>query len=84
MLADNRALWRSLHFLARPFSLAALLLLLVNDSLLKHFWPSVFTGKLSDLAWMFLAPVVVTAGLAWLAPGGCAVTSGSWQGSVLG
>jgi len=70
MMADNRALWRSLHFLARPFSLAALLLLMVNDSLLKHFWPSVFTGKLSDLAWMFLAPVVVTAGLAWLAPRG--------------
>ncbi len=70
MMVDNRALWRSLHFLARPFSLAALLLLMVNDSLLKHFWPSVFTGKLSDLAWMFLAPVVVTAGLAWLAPRG--------------
>ena len=65
---NNRALWRSLHFLSRPFSLAALLILLVNDSILRHFWPSAATGKLSDLAWLFLAPVVVTAGLAWVAP----------------
>ncbi len=70
MTGENRALWRSLHFLARPFSLAALLLLLVNDSFLRHFWPSSITGKLSDLAWMFLAPVAFTAGLAWLAPRG--------------
>ena len=67
---ENRALWRSLHFLSKPFSLGILLILLVNDSILRHFWPSTVTGKLSDLAWLFLAPVVVTAGLALVMPKG--------------
>ena len=64
----NRAFSRSLNFLSKPFSWVALLLLLVNDSILKNFWPSPVTGKISDLAWLFLAPVVVTAGIAWAAP----------------
>lgn len=68
MKNENRAFWRSVHYLGQPYIPVVLFLILLNDSILRHFWPSVITGKLSDLAWLFLTPAAVTAGLAWLAP----------------
>ncbi len=68
MKNDNRAFWRSVHYLSQPYIPVVLSVILLNDSILQHFWPSVITGKLSNLAWLFLAPAAVTAGLAWLAP----------------
>jgi hypothetical protein len=47
--ADNR----SLACLTHPFSLAAMALLLLNDHIFRVFWPSWFTGKLGDFAWLF-------------------------------
>ena len=42
-------------------ALAALLLLVVNDHVLKAAWPGVVTGKLSDVAGLVLAPLVLQA-----------------------
>ncbi len=42
--------------LTHPVTIAALVLLLLNDALFKSLWPdSWVTGKLSDLAWMVFA-----------------------------
>ena len=43
-----------------PVTLAALVVLLVNDLLFKALWPGAWIpGKLSDLAWMMFAPPVL-------------------------
>ncbi len=47
--------------LLHPVTLASLALLVVNDHLLKSCWPGVVTGKLSDVAGMILAPIVLSA-----------------------
>jgi hypothetical protein len=64
----NKAFLRSMAVLSQPISFGALLLLLLNDFLFKKLWPSWLTGKLSDFAWLFLAPIVLTALIAWLPP----------------
>ncbi len=46
---------------AHPICLAAVGLLLVNDHILKSTYPSALTGKLSDLAWMVVCPVLLAA-----------------------
>jgi hypothetical protein len=53
----------SIETLASPASLLAITTLLVNDHLLKHFAPSVVTGKLSDVAGLYFAPLVMLVGL---------------------
>jgi hypothetical protein len=64
----NQAFFRSMSVLSQPISFGALLLLLLNDFLFKKLWPSWLTGKLSDFAWLFLAPLVLAALIAWLPP----------------
>lgn len=59
---------KALGLLAHPFSLAAAALLLLNDLVLRTTWPSWWTGKLGDLAWLGFTPLVFAAGLAWLVP----------------
>jgi hypothetical protein len=44
--------------LFHPLAIASLLLLVFNDHYLKAAWPSALSGKLSDFAGVFLAPVV--------------------------
>jgi hypothetical protein len=44
-----------------PVTLAAMAILVVNDWVLKRTWPGAITGKLSDLAGLAAAPVVLTA-----------------------
>ena len=46
-----------------PVTLAAVLLLVVNDWLLKPHFQGAITGKLSDLAGLAFAPVVLSAAL---------------------
>jgi hypothetical protein len=58
-----RGLPASLSALTRPLSLIAVAALLVNDHLLKPYWPSIVTGKLSDLAGLYFAPFVVLIAL---------------------
>jgi hypothetical protein len=64
----NGVFWKALHLLSHPVSLTALGVLLLNDHLLRRVWPSWFTGKIGDFAWLFFAPFVVAAVLAWLIP----------------
>ena len=45
----------ALRALASPAAIASLLLLLVNDHVLKQAWPGVVTGKLSDFAGLVVA-----------------------------
>jgi hypothetical protein len=64
----NRAFNRALHALAHPLSVGAVLLLLLNDHLLRHVSPSWLTGKLGDWTWLTFAPLIAAAALAWLVP----------------
>lgn len=65
---NNAVFWKALRLLSHPASLTALGVLLLNDHLLRRVWPSWFTGKIGDFAWLFFAPFVVAAVLAWLVP----------------
>lgn len=64
----NRAFWRAMHSLVHPITLAAIILLLLNDHYLKQNHPSGWTGKLSDIAGLIFAPIICTAVLACLIP----------------
>jgi hypothetical protein len=54
--------------LIHPIAVGALVLLVVNDHLLKTLIPGVITGKLSDVAGMVLAPLVLATAVTALAP----------------
>ncbi|HZW02344.1 MAG TPA: hypothetical protein VFF68_00335 [Anaerolineaceae bacterium] len=59
----------ALGLLAHPASLAAMAVMLLNDLVLRRLVPSWWTGKLSDVAYLFFMPFVTAALLAWLVPG---------------
>ncbi|MDI1462017.1 hypothetical protein QEZ54_13665 [Catellatospora sp. KI3] len=65
--AHRDALGRALAWLAHPASLTGLALLLLNDHLLKAWYPGPVTGKLSDVAGMLMFPPLLAC-LAALAP----------------
>ncbi|MFG2071813.1 hypothetical protein [Nonomuraea maritima] len=46
-------------WLCHPVTVAGVLVLLVNDHLLKQSWPGFFTGKLSDVAGLLVAPALL-------------------------
>ncbi|MEV6205723.1 hypothetical protein [Kitasatospora sp. NPDC051914] len=48
-----------LRWAGHPGTLAAVLVLAFNDHVGKRLWPGAVTGKLSDLAWMLVAPPVL-------------------------
>lgn len=50
--------------MTRPLAVFAVLVLFLNDHVLKRVWPGWITGKLSDVAGMIFFPVLVTT-LAW-------------------
>jgi hypothetical protein len=68
-IVTNHESTKAIHLLCHPLSLGAILLLLVNDHLLRRVWPSWFTGKIGDIAWLFFVPFALAALLAWLVPG---------------
>jgi hypothetical protein len=61
--------------LLHPLVLAAILVLLVNDQVLKPLWPGLLTGKLSDVAGLLFAPLLIVA-VAELIAG----RAGRWRG----
>jgi hypothetical protein len=65
---SNKAFWRAVHSLAHPVSLWAVLLLLLNDHVLRVQWPSWWTGKLGDAAWLVFAPFILAVVVALLIP----------------
>lgn len=64
----NKTTAKALHMLSQPLSVGAILLLLINDHLLRIYWPSWWTGKIGDFAWLYFTPFVLAAILAWLIP----------------
>lgn len=52
--------WR-LRLIIHPLTVASLVVLVVNDHLLKQRWPGVVTGKLSDVAGVFMVGALVVA-----------------------
>jgi len=46
----------ALAWLTHPVTFVALLLLIVNDHVLKAMWGTWWTGKLSDVAWLVVGP----------------------------
>ena len=59
---------KSLSLLLHPLSLVAIGLLFVNDILLNKLWPSWWTGKIGDFAWLFFVPFVLAVVLAFILP----------------
>jgi hypothetical protein len=55
----HRALSRPADGLLHPVAFLALALLVVNDHVLKAFWPGFVTGKLSDVAGLVVAPLAL-------------------------
>jgi hypothetical protein len=67
-MSENRAYQKAIYLLTQPVSLAAILILLVNDHILRQFWPSWLSGKLGDFAWLFFFPVALAAVVSWAVP----------------
>lgn len=65
---NNKTFTKSLYLLSRPISLAAIILMFLNDHVLRVFWPSWITGKLSDFAWLFFMPFALSILLAIIIP----------------
>lgn len=53
----------ALHSLAHPLAVFATVTLLLNALVFQPLWPNWLTGKLSDLVWMVLAPLLLAAAL---------------------
>jgi len=66
---NNPTFRKSVRLLAHPLSLAALGLMLANDFVFKAFWPSWWTGKLSDFAGLFFLPFLLAALASLCLPG---------------
>ncbi len=56
----------ALRALAHPLAVGSLVLLALNDHVLKQAWPGWVTGKLSDVAGLVVAPLVLALPLGWL------------------
>src|SRR3712207_2662164 len=56
----------SLRALAHPGAVLALVVLVVNDHVLKDAWPGWVTGKLSDVAGLVVAPLLLAVVLTLL------------------
>ncbi len=59
---------RALAFVLRPWNIAAAIVLAVNDHVVKRAAPGWVSGKLSDVAGLFLLPSLVVALVALLRP----------------
>lgn len=65
---ERAARWpMAVRWLGSPVTVLALVVLVLNDHVWKHQWPGVVTGKVSDVAWLVVAPPLLALPLA-LAP----------------
>ena len=60
--------WRALNCLAHPVSVIALFVVILNALVLQRSWPSWWTGKIGDAAWMVFFPFLIATILIWLIP----------------
>lgn len=68
----------ALRLLAHPVSLGALALLLANDRVFRVLWPSWWTGKLGDFAWLIVAPWAAAVVFSLLYGAFCALHRRVW------
>jgi hypothetical protein len=50
---------RSIAFLLNPITIFAFLILFINDHIIKYQFPSWVSGKISDIAWLYIFPGVL-------------------------
>ncbi|MFQ5922190.1 MAG: hypothetical protein ACE5M4_05045 [Anaerolineales bacterium] len=65
----DRVVQQALRAVSDPMTLAMIILLLVNDHVLRIHWPFWWTGKLGDFAWLAFAPLIVAIPFAFFFPG---------------
>ncbi len=65
---SSPAFRRALIALSHPVSIAAVIVVLLNDHWWRRVAPSWFTGKIGDCAWLIFAPFLLALLLAWLLP----------------
>jgi len=65
---EDSTLRKSLSILTHPLTIAAILVLLINDHYLRIYYPSWITGKLGDFAWLYLSPLALATVLGLLLP----------------
>ena len=65
--------------LLSPSALVAVLVLVVNDHVIKQAWPGVISGKLSDFAYCFLLPLVLISALEWAGWAMAQLQNSPWQ-----
>ena len=57
----EKSMQKQIYLLTHPYFIAGLVVLLVNDHLLKYAYPGFLTGKLSDVSGLFIFPVFFSA-----------------------
>ena len=50
---------RSVAYLLHPVTLFAYTILFINDHFIKYYYPNWISGKISDVAWVFIFPGVL-------------------------
>ncbi|HSD84881.1 MAG TPA: hypothetical protein VLG46_13525 [Anaerolineae bacterium] len=65
---NTLAFRRTLLSVSHPLSIAAIIVVLLNDHWWRRVAPSWFTGKIGDFAWLIFAPFLLAALLAWVFP----------------
>jgi len=68
MRTPDPGLSHSLRALTHPVTIGSVVLLLLNDHVLRQRWPSWWTGKLGDIAWLAFAPLLIAHLLSLLIP----------------
>jgi len=68
MMKKQSAFWKIISLLSHPTAILAIVLLLINDWILRVYWPSWWTGKIGDFAWLFFFPLLLAAILSIFLP----------------
>ncbi|MEO1271890.1 MAG: hypothetical protein AAFX99_27665 [Myxococcota bacterium] len=69
------------RYLLHPYVLAAIVLIIVNDAVLKPHYPGLLSGKLSDVGLCFLLPVFLTSAVEWASWGWATLRRETWSPS---
>jgi hypothetical protein len=59
---------KTINLCMHPITWFAIFLIVLNDLLLKTYWQGWFSGKISDLAWIYIAPICLALFLSFIIP----------------
>ena len=65
---NNKTFSKALGHLSHPVTILSIFVLFFNDHFLRVVWPSWFTGKLGDLAWLYFMPFAAAVILSLMLP----------------